>query len=414
MGGPAAELAGVPPPAGLYLHVPFCRSICPYCDFVVVAGRAARGPASRIGSFLRALRVEVALRADLLDRAVPGPRPPLTSLYLGGGTPSLLDPASVAGLVELVAARFGLAADAEVTIEVNPGPDERGDLAGFRVAGVTRCSIGAQSLDATDLRTLGRRHAPDDVAATVRAARAAGIGSVSIDLLMGIPGQDLARWGATLASAVALAPDHCSTYQLTLDDPDEEGLTGPAGDHLPLRPGARRWRERARRAQDEDLAAAQDELADRVLGAAGFRRYELANHARPGHESRHNRHYWERRAVLAAGPGAHAFDGVSTRSWNAAPLDGWLAALLPPEGAAPRLPPGDRIVLSPDDARSEAAILGLRLDTGIGPALAADPALAPALAWAAAAGLATVDAQGARLTPRGRLLSNELFARLLP
>ncbi|MFO1540949.1 MAG: coproporphyrinogen-III oxidase family protein [Chloroflexota bacterium] len=402
------------PPAGLYLHVPFCRSICPYCDFVVVAGRAARGPGSRIGAVAAALATEVRLRADLLDRAHGTSRPPLTSVYLGGGTPSLLAPGQVADLLAVVVERLGLAPDAEVTLEANPGPDEHGDLAGYRAAGVTRLSIGAQSRHAAELRRLGRRHGPDDVAATVRDARAAGIRSVALDLLIGVPGQDARSWDATLDRVLALAPDHVSAYHLALDDPDAEGRTGPLGDHLPLRDGARRWRARARAAVDDDRTVELDALGEARLAAAGFERYEIANHARPGHAARHNLHYWERRSVLAAGPGAHAFDGVAVRSWNAAPLDPWLAALRPADGTAPALPPGDSVVLSPDDARAEAAILGLRLARGIGPELADDPALAPALAWGVHAGLLVRDPAGARLTARGRLLSNELFARLLP
>jgi oxygen-independent coproporphyrinogen-3 oxidase len=157
-------------------------------------------------------------------------------------------------------------------------------------------------------------------------------------------------------------------------------------------------------------------LTDGVLGAAGIERYELSNHARPGHASRHNRGYWLRRSIAAAGPGAHAFDGAATRSWNAARLDGWLAALLPAgEGEAPRLPPGGATTLDDADRRSEAAILGLRLVEGIDDAALGDPLLAPGLAWARDRGLLEPAPGGRlRLTARGRLLSNEVFARLLP
>src|SRR5262245_54739678 len=177
------------PPAALYIHVPFCVSHCPYCDFVVVAGREARGPANRVAAFVAALETELRLRADALDRrwGRPPARPLLASLYLGGGTPSLLPAATVARLIALVRDRFGLAPEAEVTLEANPGPDERGDARALRDAGVTRLSIGAQSFDPGELRTLGRRHGPEDVAETVAAARAAGIPSISLDLLYDIP-----------------------------------------------------------------------------------------------------------------------------------------------------------------------------------------------------------------------------------
>ncbi len=200
------------PPTSLYVHVPFCVSHCPYCDFVVLAGRTARGPASRIDAFVVALEVELALRADGLDRrwGSPGDRPVLETLYLGGGTPSLLQAATIAQLIELVRSRYGLAADAEVSLEVNPGPDERGDIRAFRDAGVTRLSIGAQSFDRVELRTLGRRHTPEDVAETVHEARSAGVSSISLDLLYDVPDGSLASWERTLEAALDLQPDHMS------------------------------------------------------------------------------------------------------------------------------------------------------------------------------------------------------------
>jgi oxygen-independent coproporphyrinogen-3 oxidase len=404
------------PPIALYIHVPFCVSHCPYCDFVVVAGREARGPANRISAFVDALEVELDLRADALDRrwGAPGDRPALGSVYLGGGTPSLLPAATVARLLEQVRRRFGVAPDAEVTLEVNPGPDERGDAVVFRQAGVTRMSVGAQSLAPSELRTLGRRHSPADVDDTVRAARRAEIGSVSLDLLYDIPGQTPDTWATTLDRALALEPDHLSLYALTLDDPDEEGLAGSSGDHLPLRPGARRWRERARAWQDDDRAAVMYELADQGLARAGLAWYEISNWARPGHTSRHNLAYWTGGSWEAVGPGAHAFDGL-TRRWNAARLDGYLGALLPPDGR-PMLPPGaaDAAGDATDDRwTGEAALLALRTSKGL-PAAALDrPALAPGLRWALDAKLLEPAAERLVLTLRGRLLSNEVFARLL-
>ncbi|MFN8619309.1 MAG: coproporphyrinogen-III oxidase family protein [Chloroflexota bacterium] len=412
---PTPAIGVVPPPVGLYLHVPFCLSLCPYCDFPVVTGRASRGPASRIPAFVAALHAELDLRADALDAAVGATRPPLDTVYLGGGTPSLLGAPAVGELLDHVARRFGVAAGAEITLEANPGIGERGDAPGFVAAGVTRLSFGAQSLATPELRALGRRHRPADVLAAVREARAAGIASVNLDLLIDVPGQALASWGATLDAALALEPDHVSAYALTLEDPDEDGLTGPLGDHLPVRPGARRWRAAARAAQDPDRAADMDALAGERLAAAGLARYELSNHARPGHESRHNLGYWLRRPILAAGPGAHAFDGRAERSWNAARLDGWLAALLPTDGAPPRLPPGGAVTLTDADARSEAAILGLRLREGIPAAAARDPLLAEGLTWARSHGLLeAAPGDRLRLTAHGRLVSNEVFQRLLP
>jgi oxygen-independent coproporphyrinogen-3 oxidase len=415
---PAEPAAGPRPPAGLYVHLPFCVARCPYCDFVVYAGGRARGPKAEPERLYGALERELELRADALEARF-GPRPPLDSLYFGGGTPSLLSAEWLERLLATVRRRYGLASDAEVTLEANPGPDERGDAAAFAAAGINRVSFGAQSLDPGELRRLGRRHSPEDVTATVALARAAGIGSINLDLLYDLPGQTVAGWEATLRAALDLGPDHLSLYALTLDDPDTEGLTGETGDHLPTAPGARRWRAAARLEQDDDRAADQYRVATEVLAAAGWRGYEISNWARPGHESRHNLTYWLRRPYEAVGPGAHAFDGT-VRRWNAAALVAYVGALLPAAGPA-TLPPGDAESISDATAASESLILALRLDTGVPATSARQPAASPASAaafeWARSSGLLeSVDLGGEprlRLTVRGRLLSNELFERLV-
>lgn len=401
------------PPAGLYVHVPFCLSVCPYCDFVVYGGRAAAGPVSRVGPFLGTLHTELDLRADALDTESRLPTVPLSSVYLGGGTPSLLRARDVAALLDHIDRRFGIGAHTEVTIEVNPGPADRGDLAGFRSAGVTRVSIGAQSLDAVELRRIGRRHDPGDVADTMAGARAAGFASVNLDLLYDIPGQTIRSWEATLRCALALAPDHVSAYALTLDDPDAEGLTGGSGDHLPLRPGARAWRARARSTQDDDRAAVMYEFAAELLVRAGLDAYELSNWARPDHESRHNMAYWRRVSMEALGPGSHAFDGRHRR-WNAANLDRYMGSLAPTDGSPARLPPGGVERLDEATSRVETAMLGLRLTRGIPSALAAHAAIAPAMQWAEEKGLVERSGSTVRLTLRGQLLADEVFERLIP
>jgi oxygen-independent coproporphyrinogen-3 oxidase len=405
------------PPVALYLHLPFCLARCPYCDFVVYAGADARGARSRTERLYAAIEREIDLRADDVEARFGTARPPLSSVYFGGGTPSLVPEELLERLMTIVRARFGVATDAEVTIEANPGPTERGDLAAFRRTGVTRISLGAQSMDGGELRRLGRRHSPEDVAAAVALARAAGIGSVNLDLLYDVPGQALAAWEKTLGAALALGPDHLSLYALTLDDPDAEGLTGAEGDHLPTPPGARRWRERARADQNDDRAADQYRLAADLLAALGWRGYEISNWARPGHESRHNLVYWQREPYEAVGPGAHAFDGV-TRRWNAAAMEPYAAALLPDRsGSTSNLPPGGSEVLTAEMAAAEQLILALRLDSGVPEAAAAQPPFSSVVAWAQSAGLLEyVDSGGEprlRLTTSGRLLSNELFARLV-
>jgi putative oxygen-independent coproporphyrinogen III oxidase len=426
--GPVVEAAGsaapILPPVALYIHVPFCVSLCPYCDFVVHPGAAARGPRNRIGSFVAAALTELRLRADALDEGF-GPvgligslrRPPLGSVYLGGGTPSLLPSEALSEILEAVRSRFGLAPDAEITLEANPGSDERGDPRAAVRAGATRISYGAQSFDRDELRRLGRRHSPGEVADAVAEARSAGVSAVNLDLLYDVPGQTEASWARSIDAALALEPDHVSMYALTIEDPAGDGLTGANGDHLPTPAGARRWRQRAIGEQDEDRAAAQYTYASDRLATAGWHGYEISNWARPGRESRHNLAYWRRLPYEAVGPGAHAFDG-QTRRWNAARLDAYIAAL-----SAGRLPPGGSESIDGATAAAEQLILGLRTSDGVpaGPAFerrygsGLDAHFRAAIAWAIEAGLATTSTADdrIRLTVRGRLLSKEVVARLL-
>jgi putative oxygen-independent coproporphyrinogen III oxidase len=410
-----AEFPATEPAFGLYVHLPFCVSICPYCDFVVYAGADARGPRNRIEILVDALIVEIGLRARSASTAgrADAARRPLSTVYLGGGTPSLIPVGGLRRILDAIRTAFGIAPGAEITLEANPGPDERGDPAAQAAAGITRLSVGAQSFAPAELKRLGRRHSPADIGLALDAARQAGIRSISLDLLYDVPGQTLGSWADGLERAISLGPEHLSLYALSLDDPDAEGLTGPGGDHLPPSAGARRWRERARPEQDDDRAAAMYHLAVHRLREAGFVGYELANWALPGHESRHNLGYWERRSIEAVGPGAHAFDG-RVRRWNAARLDGYIAALLPGGGRQPSLPPGGEEILDSTSAAAESLILGLRLDRGVPLTALLEPPFMDAFDWAVSAGLLeeTDDAR-VRLTTRGRLLSNELFARLI-
>jgi oxygen-independent coproporphyrinogen-3 oxidase len=384
-------------PVALYIHFPFCLSICPYCDFVVYAGRKARGPAAQIDRFVAALIAEIGLRAH---------RAPLRSVYLGGGTPSLLSAAQVQRILGAVATSFGIADGAEITLEANPGDGERGDLSGFRAAGVNRLSIGAQSFDTDELKRLGRRHKGSDVAATVAAGRAAGFDNLSLDLLYDVPGQTTRSWRKTLDSALKLEPDHVSAYALDLAG------AGESTDHLPITRGARQWRTRARAEQDDDRAATFYEMADEAFAAAGLQWYELSNWSRPGRESRHNLAYWLGNRWEAVGPGAHAFDGTTTRRWNLARLDGYLDALAPAVVSDVRLPPSHSDTSAVPSAAAESAILRLRTVNGLKAAEAAP--FAAALAWARSMDLAEDRAGRVVLTLRGRLLANELFVRMLP
>ena len=395
----------------LYIHVPFCISLCPYCDFVVYAGAAARGPRARIAAFLDAVLTEIDLRADALDDRFGSSRPPRSRACTSAAerprscrlrTSSDCSRACASGSTSPGTPRSPSRRTPGRTNAATPQPGAAPASPASR-SGPNRSTTPScgDSDGATARRTWPRPWR----ALARRASR-----SINLDLLYDTPDGTLATWTATLAAALELGPDHLSLYALTLDDPDGEGLTGPGGDHLPTTSGARRWRERARLVQDEDRAAAQYQHATSVLAEAGFRGYEISNWARPGHESRHNLAYWQRRPYEAVGPGAHAFDGA-VRRWNAARLEGYVAALTGPH---PALPPGGADVVDGAAATAETLILGLRLDTGVPLAMADEPPLADAFGWARAAELLDVTADDrVVLTTRGRLLSNELLARLV-
>jgi len=330
---------------GVYVHVPFCERVCPYCDFAVVAARPLARDAER--------RYVDALLAELAARAPESAGRSLASLYLGGGTPSLLHPESVARLVEAVRAAFPPTASAgpvETTLEVNPSTVERARLPGFRDAGVSRVSVGVQSFDDLVLRRLGRAHRADEARRTLAACREAGFADVSLDLLTAAPGQSRASLARDLGETAAFAPEHVSAYELTL----EPGTPfAAARERLPL--------------PDEDEAAGLSALAEERLEVAGLARYEVSSYARPGREAVHNRRYWERRPVLGLGMGAHTSEPAGpgrphgARRANVRDLGSYLArieAARPADAGPPDVP--DAVT-----ARGEAAFLALRTRAGL-------------------------------------------------
>ncbi len=380
----------------LYVHIPFCASRCPYCDF-------ATAPAT---STLRA-RYLGALSREIREQGEELGRPRVRTLYFGGGTPSLLEPHEIAGLADAIGASFDLAL-VEATVEANPATLDRARLEAWVALGVTRLSLGAQTFDRRGLRELGRTHQAPDVAPAVEAARSAGL-DVSLDLIFGWPGQTQDRWRADLAAALALSPDHLSCYPLELVlEPEGSDVNWPGGGWEVVR----RWRERAAAAQPEDAATARMyRSAERALARAGYRHYEIANWARPGKRSEHNLAYWRNAEWLGVGMGAHSHLGEA-RSYRPGSLAAYVADV---DARRPR-------TLDPaaDDA-VDTAILGLRLDDGLDLAaygrrfgdLHADR-VATALRQVGASGLVRVANGRAVLTPRGRLLASEVFVRLLP
>jgi oxygen-independent coproporphyrinogen-3 oxidase len=376
------------------VHVPFCRLVCAYCDFVTVGGRAADIP-----RYVDALLVEMRMRPAAGS---------LETIYFGGGTPSLLPASAVDRVVESAVTQWG-SAPAEVTLEANPSARESPDWLGLRAAGVTRISLGVQSLRDADLVALARGHTGAEARDAYAATREAGFDNVSIDLIYGIPGQGLGDWRIGLRGALELEPDHVSLYALQLAmEPDDWAA--------PPRPGALRWRRRMVERQDDELAAAQYRAAEEVLDAAGYGHYELSSWARPGRESRHNAAYWSRRPYTGIGAGAHSYDGAAVRSWNERDLDAYLAAA--ESGRVPRA--GGEQLDEPTRA-FEAVALGLRRVGGLSRgAFAAefgqDPLdrYAQAVSEGEAEGLLEVDGDALRLSATGRLLANEALIAFAP
>jgi oxygen-independent coproporphyrinogen-3 oxidase len=377
----------------LYVHVPFCRLVCAYCDFVTVGGRAAE-----IAHYPDLLLAELALRPASGQ---------LATIYFGGGTPSLLPTDGVARVVATAIDRWGTA-PTEVSLEANPSSRETPDWAGLKAAGVNRISLGIQSLRDAELRGLARGQTAAEGQAAYVAVRGARFENVSIDLIYGIPGQSLADWRGGLRLALALAPDHLSLYALQL-------ALAPDDWAAPPRPGALRWRQRMVARQDDGLAAAQYQLAEELLDAAGYRHYELSSWARPGFESRHNSAYWERRPYTGIGAGAHSFDGT-TRSWNERDLDRYVART----SAGERAQAGSEELDEPTRA-FEAVALGLRRVDGFSRVEFAvefgdDPLdrFAAAVEEGVGADLLEVGDDIIRFTRRGRLLANEALVAFAP
>jgi oxygen-independent coproporphyrinogen-3 oxidase len=323
----------------LYVHVPWCRHVCPYCDFNVHAHR--RPPED---DYTAALARELA--AWMHSRAFAGRR--IASVYVGGGTPSLFSVEAIARVLAAADGTFGVAPEAEVTLEANPGTVTRATLGGYRAAGVNRLSLGAQSFTPRVLQALGRDHGPDDVEAATSAARDAGFANVSLDLIFAVPGSTLAEWQRDLERAIALEPAHVSAYALTF----EEGTPYHA------------WRASGRvRAVDEDLEAAMAEHTADRLPAAGLARYEISSWARPGRASSHNQSYWDGSSYLGIGAGAHSFAAgpPDAERWSnvrhpQAYMDGVARG-----GTAV----ADRQPLDDESARADFAFTGLRRLAGI-------------------------------------------------
>jgi len=391
-------------PLGLYVHIPYCQTKCPYCNFVAFR---ARGDEER--PYVEALLAEVRAAA-----AGPDAGRAASTVYFGGGTPSLFGPRSLERLLRALDDAFPFEAGAEVTVEADPATVDRAGLAALRAAGVTRLSIGVQAFDGRTLAALGRAHKAEDGPRLLADARAAGFGSFSLDLIFGAPAQTVEGFADEVARAIDAAPAHLSCYALTIE-PGTPFAALAARGRLP-RP-------------DEAAQADMFLLAHERLSAAGFEHYEVSNYARPGARARHNTAYWERRAYRGFGAGAHSFDPTGgpygARAWNVDDPGAYLAAAAgraAAPGARPDAPArAGGEVLTREEARAEAVLLGLRRAEGIDleayARLAGAPLEAeagPALRELTARRLLTVEAGRVRCaSPAAWLLCEELAGRLI-
>lgn len=377
----------------LYIHFPFCLKKCLYCDFNSIADSPLK-PAEYVAALVR----EMDLRAKTLPAPATAP-----TLYFGGGTPSLMEPDLVGEIIDAAARLFGLEADAEITIEANPGTLTLEKLAGYRAAGVNRLSLGVQAFDDALLARLGRVHTADEAIAAYAAARTAGFTNIGIDLIHSLPGQSVEMWRKALDQATSLAPEHISAYGLSIEEGTPFFRLEEAGE-LPL--------------PDEGEAVAMFEATIEVLAGKGYQYYEISNFALPGFRSRHNRVYWRRGNYLGFGAGAHSFlrePDWGVRWKNPDSYAPYLEAVQCSILAAEELHP-----LSRREALSEAFFLGLRLLDGVdlrlleaefGPAV--EECFATPIRELTEQGLLATDAGRLRLSPRAIIVANQVFARFL-
>jgi oxygen-independent coproporphyrinogen-3 oxidase len=375
---------------GVYIQVPFCQTKCTYCNFHT--GPAAR---SMYSPYARAVEREIRERAG---QAVAFGR--VDTIYLGGGTPSLLEPADLASIIAAVPESLP-GAGGEVTLEADPETISAEKAAAWRAAGINRISLGAQSFHDTELVAAGRMHRRADIFRAVELLRAAGFANVGLDLIAGLPHQTAASWGDSLGELLRIRPEHISIYLLEIDDASRLGRESLAG-------GSRYG---ASAIPDDDAMATSYELACVELAAAGYEHYEISNWALPGFRSRHNLKYWRREPYLGFGAGAHSFDG-RWRWANAHDPAAYVAAI--EQG---RLPIEQREEVTRAQALEEEMFLGLRQLDGIDLARIENEyqttSLGPRIADLLAQGLIERDGTIVRLAPGKLTVSNEVFVALL-
>lgn len=377
------------PGFALYVHWPFCAAKCPYCDFNSHVRRSIDAM-----DYGRALVRELETQAAMLAM-----RPALSSIFFGGGTPSMMPTEAVAGVIDAAAQLFSFAPDIEITLEANPTSADAARFAGYHSAGVNRLSLGVQALNDADLKALGRWHSVDEAMAALVLARET-FPRVSFDLIYARMGQTRASWADELQQALSLAPDHLSLYQLTIEDGTPFAALHARGNLV---------------TPDDDEAAAQYALTQEMCEAAGLPAYEISNHARPGGESRHNLVYWRYGEYLGVGPGAHGrirTHGKLHATVTEKRPEEWLARV---KGNGAALTQND--IVAPADQAREMLLMGLRLSEGIDPkryeTLAGAPLDDARIAHLAREGFLEHHGHRLRATRKGRLVLNALIAELV-
>jgi oxygen-independent coproporphyrinogen-3 oxidase len=368
---------------GLYVHIPFCPQHCPYCAFAVLTGHTAL-----YDRYADAVCTEIRSWQHL------APKGPLSTVFFGGGTPSMLEPGQVQRILDTAATTLGLQPDAEITLEANPSTADAARFAGFKALGCNRLSLGVQAFNDADLKTLGRLHTAADAEYAHAMARAAGFGNVNLDVIFSIPGAPRVHWEHTLQRLIALWPEHISTYSLTIEEGTRFAQRSQQGRLQPI--------------SEEDDAWAYSR-AMQALTAAGYAQYEVSNFARPGYRSRHNWSYWHGAEYLGVGLSAHSFlDG--RRRWNTRHVWHYIASL-----EAGETPCAGEEVLDAATARQEQVWLQLR--TCEGTVLeAAELALLqprPKFQGLLETGLIQLEARRLRLTQRGLLLADAIGLEVL-
>lgn len=383
---------------GLYMHIPFCVHRCWYCDFNAYAGLDHLAE-----RYMDALATDIRSGLSAPEDADLGPRPTVTSVFIGGGTPTLVDAAGIADVLDAVRSTWQLDPGAEITIEANPESVSPGKLEAYLAAGVNRISIGVQSLDDALLATLGRTHDSRRALEALSLARRTGFERISADLIFGVPGESDETWERSLEGVLAAEPDHVSCYALTYEEGTPLHAWRRLGKVVPV---------------DEDLVAARWETADRMLSAAGLERYEVSNWARPGQASDHNGLYWECGEYLGVGAGAHshlACGDLARRSWTVRAPERYIERVCREASTV-----AGSEELTATDRAAEVMFCGLRRSQGVGAdrfeALVGrglEATYGARLRLAAAEGLLAWDGRRARLTDRGTLLGDAVVMRFL-